>query len=400
MTKLKGIIEARNDLYDKRNAILEAAIEEERPLTKEELDQVADYRDQIEAYDATVEEARKIKKMEVAKTADGATAVIDVDAAEKQAADIKALNDYIRFRKDTLDTDSVLDTASEMKQSGNNAVIPTTIADKIIEKVKELSPIYSMATKYNQPGDLKITVLDTSTDDIMIEFVDDELETPDSHVPSFNTITLGGYVYRALALVSKKLIRNAAFDLITWLVNYLARKIALFFEKTLLGSADQNAKVKGVLGSYDSTNMKVVTADKSKISFDELIQLKAKVPSAYQATSAFIMNSNTYQAITLLKDANGRYLLQIDPTAPFGFSLLGRPVYLTENLGNLGTASADLIIYGDFSGLAVKEPGAFEVEVLYERYSDSGAVGINLWGEIDSKVEDVQKIAVMAAKAS
>lgn len=400
MTNTKSILEIRNECYDKALDILNTAENEGRALTPEELATVQDYRAQVDAYDATIEEARKMKKLAVTKTADGATAVIDVDAAEKQAADTKALNDYIRFKKDTLDTDSVLDTASQMKQSGNSAVIPTTIADKIVEKVKELSPIYSMATKYTEPGELKITVLDTSSDDLTIDFVDDELDTPDSHVPSFSTITLGGYVYRALALISKKLIRNAAFDLVTWLVNYLARKIALFFERHLIGSADVSAKVKGVLGSYDTTNMKVVTADKSAITFDELIQLKAKIPSAYQATSCFIMNSNTYQAITMLKDANGRYLLQIDPTAPFGFSLLGRPVYLTENLGNLGTASADLIIYGDFSGLAVKEPGAFEVEVLYERYSDKGAVGINLWGEIDSKVEDVQKIAVMAAKAS
>ena len=400
MTNLKPIIEARNELFDKRNAIFENAIEETRALTEDELKEAQDLRDQIEAYDATIEESRKTKKLEVAKTTDGTTAIVDVDAAEKQAADIKALNDYIRFRKETLDTDSVLNTASEMKQSGNSAVIPTTIADKIIEKVQELSPLYAMATKYTEPGDLKITVIDTSTDDITIDFVDDELDTPDSHVPGFSSITLGGYVYRALALISKKLIRNAAFDVVTWLVNYLAKKIALFFERNLIGSAAQNAKVKGILGSYDATNMKVVTANKSEITFDELIKLKAKIPSAYQGTSGFIMNSNTYQAITMLKDANGRYLLQIDPTAPFGFSLLGRPVYLTENLGNLGTASADLIIYGDFSGLAVKEPGAFEVEVLYERYSDKGAVGINLWGEIDAKVEDVQKFAVMAAKAS
>lgn len=394
MTKLKGIIEARNDLFDKRNAILEAAIEEERPLTKEELDQVADYRDQIEAYDATVEEARKIKKMEDTKTADGATAVVDVDAAEKQAADIKAMNDYIRFKKD------VLDTATQMKQSGNTAVIPTTIADKIIEKVKEISPIYNLATKYTEPGELKLTVLDTSSDDVTIDFVDDELDVPDSHVPGFTTITLGGAVYRALALISKKLIRNAAFDLVTWLVGYLSRKIAAFFEKVLIGSADVNAKVKGILGSYDSANMKIVTADKSKVAFDEIVDLTDKVVDTYQQNAVFIMSRETRKEIRKLKDGDGRYLLLVDPTMPYGYSLLGKPVYLTENLGNPGTASANLIIYGDISGLAVKEPGSFEIEVLYERYSDAGAVGINLWGEIDSKVEDKQKIAVMVAKAS
>ena len=389
MTNTKSILELRNECYDNAFAILNTAENEKRALTAEELSQVQDYRAQVDAYDATLEEARKMKERSFAGDHGGAA---DPTAAEKEAADVKALNDYIRFKKD------VLDNATQMKQSGNTAIIPTTIADKIIEKVKEISPIYNLATKYTEIGDLKITVLDTSSDDLTIAFVSDELDTPDSHVPGFTTITLSGYVYRALALISKKLIRNAAFDLVTWLVNYLSRKIAQFFEVTLIGSA--SADVKGILGSYDSTNMKIVTANKSAITFDELIQLKAKVPSAYQQNACFIMNNATYQAITLLKDANGRYLLQIDPTAPFGFSLLGRPVYLTEALGNLGTASANLVIYGDISGLSVKEPGTFEIDVLYERYSDSGAVGINLWGEIDSKVEDKQKIAVMVAHAT
>lgn len=389
MTNTKSILELRNECYDNALAILNTAENEKRALTAEELSQVQDYRAQVDAYDATLEEARKMKERSFAGDQGGAA---DPTAAEKEAADVKALNDYIRFKKD------VLDTATQMKQSGNTAIIPTTIADKIVEKVKEISPIYNLATKYTEIGDLKITVLDTSSDDLTIAFVSDELDTPDSHVPGFTTITLSGYVYRALALISKKLIRNAAFDLVTWLVNYLSRKIAQFFEVTLIGAAD--ADVKGILGSYDSTNMKIVTANKSAITFDELIQLKAKVPSAYQQNACFIMNNATYQAITLLKDANGRYLLQIDPTAPFGFSLLGRPVYLTEALGNLGTASANLVIYGDISGLSVKEPGTFEIDVLYERYSDSGAVGINLWGEIDSKVEDKQKIAVMVAHAT
>ena len=393
MTKTKAIVEARNEMYDAAIEIVEAAEKEGRAMTAEELAQVQDYRSQVEAYDATIEEARKVKMMKIVNTENG-TVAIDVEAAEKQAADIKALNDYIRFKKD------VLDNATQMKQSGNSAVIPTTIADKIIEKVKEISPIYNLATKYTEPGELKLTVLDTSSDDVTIDFVDDELDVPDSHVPGFTTITLGGAVYRALALVSKKLIRNAAFDLVTWLVGYLSRKIAAFFEKVLIGSADVNAKVKGILGSYDSTNMKVVTADKSKVTFDEIVDLTDMVVDTYQQNAVFIMSRSTRKELRKLKDGDGRYLLLVDPTMPYGYSLLGKPVYLTENLGNLGTASANLIIYGDISGLAVKEPGTFEIDVLYERYSDSGAVGINLWGEIDSKVEDKQKIAVMVAHAT
>lgn len=392
MTKTKAIVEARNEMYDAAIEIVEAAEKEGRAMTAEELAQVQDYRSQVEAYDASIAEARKVKALAIAKTADGSTAIIDVEAAAKQAADIKALSDYVRFKKD------VLDTATQMKTTGNGAVIPSTIVDKIIEKVKEYSPLYRLAHKYYEIGELKIPVVDTSTDDVTIDFVSDEMDAPDSHVNGFTSITLGGYVYRSIAKISKKMINNAAFDLVAWMITYFAKKIAYFFEKTLIGSASANCK--GVLGSYDTANMQVVTASKSAITFDELIDLQEKVVQEHQPDSIFIMTRNTRKTLRKVKDADGRYLLNYDPTMPYGFSILGKPVYLTENLGELGTANANLIIYGNPAGLAVKEPKSYEIDVLHELYSAQGAVGIHLFGEIDSKVEDKQALAVMVAAAA
>lgn len=392
MTNLKPMIEARNEQFDLWQKIVDKAASEKRPYTEEEEDLIADYKAKIDGFDATIENARELKKRKVAELPDGSVAIVDVEAAEKQAQDIKNLSDYIRFKKD------VLDNATQMKTGGNGAVIPTTIADKIIERVKEYSPLYRLAHKYYEKGDLKIPVVDTSTDDVTIEFVSDEMDTPDSHVNGFTSITLSGYVYRAKALISKKMINNAAFDLVEWMITYFAKKIAYFFEKALIGSA--SADVKGILGSYDTTNMKVVTASKSAVAFDEMIDLQEKIVEEHQADSVFIMTRDTRKALRKAKDADGRYLLNYDPTMPYGFSILGKPVYLTENLGSLGTASANLIIYGDPSGLAVKEPKAYELQVLYELYSAQGAVGIHLFGEMDSKVEDKQAFAVMVAAAS
>lgn len=43
-----------------------------------------------------------------------------------------------------------------MTTGDNGAVIPTSIANKIIEKVIEISPLFSMATRYNVGGTLNI----------------------------------------------------------------------------------------------------------------------------------------------------------------------------------------------------------------------------------------------------
>ena len=71
-------------------------------------------------------------------------------------------------------------------------------------------------------------------------------------------------------------------------------------------------------------------------------------------------------------------------------------VYLSENAPALGTAGNLAIMYGDFSGLAVKEAEPTEIQILNELYAAQHAIGIVGWGEMDAKIENGQKIACAA----
>lgn len=75
----------------------------------------------------------------------------------------------------------------------------------------------------------------------------------------------------------------------------MAKKIAKFIEGELLNGT--TSKVSGVVGSYDSTNMKKVLASKSAITADELIETQDLVIDSYQADSIWVMNRATRTAI-------------------------------------------------------------------------------------------------------
>lgn len=104
------------------------------------------------------------------------------------------------------------------------------------------------------------------------------------------------------------------------------------------------------------------------------------------------MSSNTRTALRLLKDGNQRYLFNDDVTSPFGTTLLGKPVYVSDNMADIGTGKT-VIYYGDFSGLAVKISENISIDVLREKYATEHAVGVVGYMEIDAKVENAQKIA-------
>ena len=66
---------------------------------------------------------------------------------------------------------------------------------------------------------------------------------------------------------------------------------------------------------------------------------------------------------------------------------------VSDNMAEIG-AGADVIYFGDFSGLALKQKAnALEMQVLREKYATQHATGITAWVEFDAKVEHKQKIA-------
>ena len=136
----------------------------------------------------------------------------------------------------------------------------------------------------------------------------------------------------------------------------------------------------------------VTAASASAITADEVIKLHDKVKDRYQSNAIWIMSPATRTALRLLKDEMGRYLLNDDISSPFGSTLLGKPVYVSDNMPEIATGNT-AIYYGDMKGLATKFNESISIEVLREKYADEHAYGIISWFEFDATVEDQQKIA-------
>ena len=111
------------------------------------------------------------------------------------------------------------------------------------------------------------------------------------------------------------------------------------------------------------------------------------------------MNKATRTAIRKLKDTHGNYILNKDATAKWGYTLFGKDVYTSDNMPRM-EAGKTAIYYGDMSGLAVKLSEEINIEVLREKFATQHAVGVVGWLEMDSKVENAQKIAKLVMKST
>ena len=372
----KGLEEKRNDLKGQMTSLLNNAKKENIAMTTKEVSTFDKLEKEIKDIDATLKREEMKNKMENKEMKKDATL---------EEREVKEFANYIRA---TVENRA---DASNLTKSDNGAIIPQTIANKIIDKLKQISPVYARATKYKAKGTLVIPKVDDSTDDITVGY---QTEFTDmlSHSNKFSSISLTGYLIGALTKISKSLLNNSDFDLVNFVINRMAEKFKAFYEGELINGT--TSKINGIVGSYDTTNMKVTLAQKSTITSDELIDIQEKVIDDYQGNACWIMEKSTRTAIRKLKDGQGNYLLNQIFGKDWDYELLGKPVFCSEKLSALGTASKPVIIYGDISGLAVKETGTMEMQVLNELFAPQHAVGVCAYNEIDAKVENTQKIAV------
>lgn len=378
---LKSLTEQRADLVQQMKDLTSTAETEKRAFSPDEDTQFDELDKKVKALDSTIEKLERARDLKL-----NVTSTEKHEELKQEEMEERAFAAYIRGEKLQERADANL-TAGD-----NGAVIPSSIAQKIIKKVYDICPIYQLATRYNVGGTLSIPYYDEETQSIEMAYATEFTEL-ESASGKFGSIELKGFLAGALSKVSKSLVNNSQFDIVSFVVTAMAEAISKWIEKELLhGTAD---KVAGL-----STVKQIVTAAASAaITADELIDLQETVSDAYQGNCIWIMNKKTRTALRKLKDNDGNYILNKDATARWGYTLFGKDVYTSDSMSEMA-AEKTAIYYGDMSGLAVKLSEDVSIEVLREKFATQHAIGVVGWIEIDSKVENAQKIAKLVMKAS
>lgn len=381
MTNLKALMERREELRQNMETLVNTADTECRAMTEEETAQFDAAESEIRTIDATIEREERTRGV--------SNLPAPTDAEERAAAEESAFVDYVMGRVSELRAGE-----QNLTMANNGAIIPTSIADRIVTAVRDRCPILSGATIYRVNGTLKVPVWGkaNTTHDIAVGYQTEFTElTADSG--KFTSVDLSGYLAGALTLIGNSVENNSVFNVTDFIINQMAEEIALFLEKELLNGT--SGKATGAL----STPTVVTAASATAITADELIELQAQVKQVYQANACWTMAPETFTSLKKLKDSNGRYLLQDDVTGEFPYRLLGKPVYLSDNMPKLA-AGASAVLYGDYSGLSVNLREDISIQVLREKYATQHAIGVVAWFEFDSKVTDSQKLAVLNMKSA
>ena len=373
---LKELMEKRNDLVDQIENLTKNVETEQRAFSQEENEKFESLTKEVEDIDKTIAQVERAQKLTRVDT------TTDNDEAENEDdLEVRAFADTIRRGAD-----------SNITKGDNTAVIPKTIANRIVDKIKDISPLFRDATKYNVKGTFSIPYVDSANDNITVAYAEEftDLEAKSTHLLS---VDLTGYLMGVLAKVSISLLNSTDIDLVDFVVNKMAASAAAFIDKEILDPSaptGDNAKIKGL----SNAEQIVYAGSVSAITADTLIKLKNKLKSAYQAGAYFVMHPETLTAIQLLKDNNQRYIFNDEIQNGFSGTILGKPVYTSDQCPTIAEDANVIFYINPSQALAVKMIEE-SITILRERYATQHALGIVDWVELDARIQNQQAVAVL-----
>lgn len=388
---IKKLTEDKNELITRAEGIVGCAEKENRELTMDEAAELAEIRDdvrKIKEHLGLIKEVKDMDKEELKPE-------VEVETDGEKEIEVKEERAFEAYVRGIAAEYNTRDDLTPLSKGNNGAIVPKTIAKRIIRKLYEICPILERSEQYNAKGTLSIPFYgEDGTNFINVAYQGDEFAAISANSGKFTSIDLTGYVFGALSLISRSLINNVDFPIVDYIVEQMAYSIKRFIEGELLNGT--SGKIAGLSGVTQT----VTAAATNAVTSDELIKLHDSVKDMYQDGAIWIMSPATRTACRQLKDNYGRYMLQDDISLPFGQSILGKPVYVSDNMPDMAAGKA-AIFYGNMKGLATKFAENMNIQVLREKYADQHADGVIAWCELDAKVQNAQEISkLVMAQAS
>jgi HK97 family phage major capsid protein len=208
---------------------------------------------------------------------------------------------------------------------------------------------------------------------------------------SFSHVSLldGIASLKSITRVSAEALRAGILDLSSILSARLVLDIATKLDSAMIagdGTPNVLGKRTTPLGIVNYAGVQHLPID-GALSLDALISAvgMAMVANVPLTNLRWMMRPEVLTSLRKIKDTQGHYLLQPDPTLSGGLSLIGLPVTVTTHLPvATGTPSTSSVVVFDPSTIAVARDLTPSVRILSELFAQSDEIGIRVIARYDS----------------
>jgi len=257
--------------------------------------------------------------------------------ALKSALTKKPLSDEHR---DVLESYGLMDSSApdEDGNSSGGVTIPPDIQTGIIELRRTHDDLEQYVNVEKVGTNRGSRVIESLSEIIEWEEVDEGDEFPEEETPKFKTIRYRIKKFGGILKVTYELLQDTAENIVAYLKKYIAKKSRVTRNGKIL------RLIKAKIESGAVATEEISDLDGLKDIFNQTL------PTAITSTSIVITNKKGFAWLDKLKDEDGKYVLQPDPTKRTQKLLFGDyPVIRLENQTLKRISSGRLFLCGDFA---------------------------------------------------
>lgn len=265
-----------------------------------------------------------------------------------------------------------------------------TVPQDIRTKIKELRRSYPDALENYVNVETVTTlsgsrVIEKEADYTPFDNVDEAADFPEMESPQFEQIEYKVKKKGGILKFSRELLQDTAENIKGYIEKWLAKK----------SKATRNALILKVLNEVFGISKKSVK------SLDDLKDIfNVELDPAFELTSIVVMNQETFNHFDKMKDKDGKYILQPDPTESTKRLLFGKyPIVRVSNKTLPTVASKAPIYCGDLKeGITIFDRETLSIEFNDKSDSTWGKdlVGMKARERLD--VKDVDKKAIVVGE--
>lgn len=377
-------MELRNGLYSEAENLINAGSIEDANSKMKEIEDL-DKRFENEAISLANLNALKDKTKITSIENDSVTVknykVLDSMNAETDVEDITASADYRKaFMNNIIKGEDMpqefMNIDSNTKTTDVGILIPSTVVEKIVEKIEATGMILPLVNRTAIKGGVTIP---TSTLKPVATWVAEGGTSDKQKKTASGTISFAYHKLRCAVSVSLETDVMALGVFEATLIKNVAEAMTKALEQSIV-SGDGNGKPKGILTETPNVGQDLEFA---VIDYDTLIDAEAALPLEYEANAVYCMTKKTFMEYQKIKDTTGQPIARVN----YGIggkperSLLGRTAILCNYLDSFSAT------------LEVGKPFAFLFN--FQDYTLNTNFNMGLKKYEDNETEDQITKAVM-----
>ena len=256
----------------------------------------------------------------------------------------------------------------------------------LVEKLRQANVMRQLATIISTGGDRQIPVENALGS---ASWTTEGSSYSESDT-SYDRVTLSAYKLTRICKASEELVQDSIFDLNAHLINQFSKSFGIAEETAFANGSGTNQPY----GIVNRATLGKSFASASVCTGDELIDVYHALGVAYRNSPkcAWLMADSTAKMIRKLKQTlttgygdDNQYLWQPGLQAGQPDMLLGKPVYISSGMPTIASA-AKVIVFADFSYYWIADRGNRVLQVLLEKYADTGQIGYRMHERVDGNL--------------